>query len=185
MPADAPASVRAATLCVSAGLGTWLLATAASQHPHRLFDGLRRNDFTGMMVPNWRFFAPEPAIHDFHLLHRVLHADGTKTPWEETAPIIPRSWSQVAFFARRRQEKGMFDVGTELAVAMTRPDLDVTTTPAYEILRNRIEIKVLEDHAAGPRPKGFQFLVARGTGHDEQDEPDYLLSSPFIALRPA
>ena len=68
---------------------------------------------------------------------------------------------------------------------MTRPDLDVTTTPAYEILRNRIEIKVLEDHASGPRPKGFQFLVARGTGHDEQDEPDYLLSSPFIALRPA
>ena len=29
---------------------------------------------------------------------------------------------------------------------------------------------------------GFQFLIARHTGHDADHEPDYLLASPFVRL---
>ena len=170
---------------LSAALGGWVLATAASQHPHRMFDGLRRFDITGLLLPNWRFFAPEPAQHDFHVLHRVLTADGETTPWEETTPITPRAWAQVLFFADRRQEKGMFDVANELVVTMSKPSLDVKRTVAYELLRDRVEVKVLERHATGPRPQGFQFLLARHTGHDESGEPEYLLSSPFVPLAAA
>lgn len=182
-----PSASKLPTVLLSAAVGSWVLATAASQHPHRLFDGLRRFDVTGLILPNWRFFAPEPAKHDFHLLHRVLTADGEQTGWEETTPIAPRRWSQALFFADRRQEKSMFDVANELVTVMAKAHVDVTKTVAFELLRNRVELRVVEAYqAAGKaRPRGFQFLLARHTGHDESEEPDYLLSSPFIALSPA
>jgi hypothetical protein len=178
-------STRIETVALSAAIGTWVLATAASQHPHRLFDGLRRFDLTGLVLPNWRFFAPEPAQHDFHVLHRVLTADGEQVGWEETTPITTRRWSQALFFADRRQEKSMFDVANELVTVMAKPNVDVTKTVAFELLRNRVERKVLETYASGPRPRGFQFLLVRHTGHDESEQPDYLLSSPFILLQPS
>ena len=176
---------RAPELLLSSAVGAWVLATVASQHPHRLFDGLRRFDPTGLLLPNWRFFAPEPAQHDFHVLHRVVTAAGERTDWRETVTITPRSWSQVLFFADRRREKSMFDVANELVTVMARPQADVTRTVAYELLRNRVKVKVLKEFAGLPRPRGFQFLVARHSGHDESQEPDYLLSSPFITLDPA
>jgi len=172
---------RGAVLLSSGALATWVLATAASQHPHRLFDGLRRFDLTGLVLPNWRFFAPEPATHDFHLLHRVLTVRGEQTDWQETTPITGRRWSQVMFFADRRREKSMFDVSNELVTAMAKPQVDVTRTVAFELLRNRVEAEVRRTHRA-PLPRGFQFLLARYTGHDDSEEPDYLLSSPFIPL---
>jgi hypothetical protein len=175
-------STSASTVILSSAIGTWVLATAASQHPHRLFDGLRRFDLTGLVLPNWRFFAPEPAKHDFHVLHRVLTADGEQTRWEETTPITARGWSQALFFANRRREKSMFDVANELITVMAKPNVDVTKTVAFELLRNRVELKVRGDHAAGPRPLGFQFLLARHTGYDDSEQPDYLLSSPFISV---
>lgn len=165
-------------LCL--GLGGWLLATAATQHPHRSFDGLRRFDPFGLTLPNWRFFAPEPAQHDFHVLHRVLDADGRQSPWRETTTISKRTWGQVLFFPDRRREKGLFDIASELARLMTDPRVDLTTTVAFEMLRDRVELEVQNE--PGPPPQGFQFLLARYTGHDVAHEPDYLLASPFIPL---
>ena len=110
-----------ATLALSGALGGWLLATTASQHPHKLFDGLRGFDMTGLVLPNWRFFAPEPAQHDYHVLHRVLDADGEQTPWRETYPITPRKWAHAVFFADRRREKGTFDVANEIITVARQP----------------------------------------------------------------
>jgi hypothetical protein len=173
---------RAAPVALSVGLGSWLLATAASQHPHRAFDGLRRFDPVGLGLPNWRFFAPEPAQHDYHVLHRVLAADGTQGEWVETSTISPRRWSHVLFFPDRRREKGLFDVASELSGLMVDPRIDLTRTVPFELLRNAVELRVRADHAGGPAPRGFQFLLARHTGHDEEPEPEYLLASPFIPL---
>lgn len=173
-----------AELALSAGLGSWLLVTLASQHPHRAFDGLRRFDPIGLAVPNWRFFAPEPAQHDYHVLHRVLRADGTESPWAETTSISARSWAHAFFFPDRRREKALFDVASELTGLMMDPRIDVGRTVPFELLRNAVEVKVRAD-ADDPPPRGFQFLLARHTGHDEEPEPDYLFASPFIALEPA
>lgn len=174
-----------ATAALAVGLGSWLVATAASQHPHRAFDGLRRRDPIGLGLPNWRFFAPEPAQHDYHVLHRVLHADGTQSPWVETTTIAMRRWSHVVFFADRRREKGLFDVAGELLTLMADPRIELTRTVPYELLRNAVEVRVRADHRDGPVPRGFQFLLARHTGHDEAPEPDYLIASPFVALEAA
>jgi hypothetical protein len=166
----------------TAGLGAWLVATAASQHPHRAFDRFRDYDPTGLFVPNWRFFAPEPAQHDFHLLHRVLTADGEQTPWSETRQITPRAWRHAAWFPDRRRDKAMFDICNELITLMAIPSLDLAGTSPFRLLRDFVEQRVRRDYADRETPQGFQFLIARHTGHDADHEPDYLLASPFVRL---
>ncbi len=178
---DRPGGVAKAL--VTAGLGAWLVATAASQHPHRAFDRFRDYDPTGLFVPNWRFFAPEPAQHDFHLLHRVLTADGDETPWCETKQISPRAWRHAAWFPDRRRDKAMFDVCNELITLMAIPSLDLTATSPFQLLRDFVELEVRRECAEHETAKGFQFLIARHTGHDADHEPDYLLASPFIPLQ--
>ncbi|MGH8929679.1 MAG: hypothetical protein ACRDZO_03325 [Egibacteraceae bacterium] len=173
------------TLLVTAGLAAWFGATAASQHPHRLFDRFRDYDPTGLFVPNWRFFAPEPAQHDFHVLHRVLTADGEQTLWNQTSQIAPRALVQAAWFPGRRREKAIFDICNELIVHMGTPGLDVTRSPAYLMLRDSVELAVRTEFAGRKLPQGFQFLIARHTGHDEEHDPDYVLVSPFVPLEEA
>ena len=74
----------------------------------------------------------------------------------------------------------MFDVCAELIMLMSTPRLGQTRTFPYRLLRDLVELRVRESCAAGPQ--GFQFLIARHTGHDESEEPDYVLPSPFIPL---
>ena len=57
----------------------WWVVTLLSQHAQRTFDRLRPLDRIGLVIPNWRFFAPEPAVHDFHLLYRIRDLDETGT----------------------------------------------------------------------------------------------------------
>jgi hypothetical protein len=176
------ARTRLPELVACAGLGAWFVATAASQHPHRAFDRFRDYDPTGLFVPNWRFFAPEPAQHDFHVLHRVLTAEGEQTPWSESTHITPRAWRHALWFPDRRRDKAMFDVANELITLTTIPGLDLATTAPFELLRDAVELKVRAEYEGRPLPQGFQFLIARYTGHDESGEPDYLLASPFVPL---
>lgn len=170
----------ALTLLLLGGLAVWLSATIAGQHPHSTFDRVRERDRTGMLIPNWKFFAPEPAQHDFHVLHRVLTADGAQTPWQETTRIAPRAWSQLLWFPNRRREKAMFDVCAELIMLMNKPGLDLTQFPAYRVLQEFVELTVRDSCADAELPQGFQFLIARHTGHDQKNEPDYVFLSPFV-----
>ena len=117
------------------------------------------------------------------MLHRVLTADGEQTPWAETTHIPRRTWRQVVWFPERRQDKAIFDICADLIVHLGRPGVDVTTTPAYEVLRDFVEQTVRRRQAAGRTPKGFQFVIARSAGYDESTDPDYLLVSPFVPMQ--
>ncbi|MFX0592853.1 hypothetical protein [Melissospora conviva] len=173
--------LRPLTIGLTAGLVTWFGVTVLSQHPQQVFDRFRRYDVAGLMIGNWRFFAPEPAQHDFHLLHRVLTDDGEQTPWAETIEIPRRAWRQMVWFPERRQDKAVFDICADLIRWMGHPGTDITTTPAYEVLRDLVEQVVRRQH---PRRglQGFQFLIARSAGYDESQKPEYLLASPFVPL---
>jgi hypothetical protein len=176
---SAPRTVeRAGELAFAAGVTGWWVATALSQHPNRAFDRLRRYDRTGIALPNWRFFAPEPATHDFRVLHRYLCQDGTQTPWAESNLISPRAWRQSFWFPSRRRDKAVSDICNELIGHMQVPGLELTTTPAYRILRDFVARRLTLAHQ-GPDPQGFQFLVVSDCGHDEEPEPQYLFASRF------
>jgi hypothetical protein len=164
-------------------LAGWFTATVAGQHPQRLFDRVRRHDRIGLLVPDWRFFAPEPARHDLHVLHRVLTADGEETPWTETSRITPRAALQTFWFPSRRREKALYDICSTLTTLMTRPGLDPTRFAAYRMLAASVESAVRTEYAQAPAPRGFQFVVARSAGFDPGPELEFLFVSPFARLR--
>jgi hypothetical protein len=160
----------------------WLVVTVGSNHPLIQFNRLRSFDRTAMFIPNWRFFAPEPAQHDFQILHRVLTADGEQTPWRLTSQIAPRSWSHVIWHPELRRDKALFDIFSELLTARHAGAGDVSRTAAYRLLRDFVEYVVRQEHPENATPQGFQFIVAQDTGHDEEPEPSYLLVSEFCKL---
>jgi hypothetical protein len=166
----------------AAAFAAWLVATGSSHHPLSQFDRFRLYDRTGMLIPNWRFFAPEPAQHDFQVVHRVLTADGEQTPWRQTTSNAPRAWQHMIWFPDRRREKAVFDVCTELVIAKGGSNRDVSQTAAYRLLRDFVEGIVRREFTGRDLPRGFQFVVAQHAGHDEQDEPRYLLVSEFLSL---
>lgn len=167
---------------VLGALAAWFGVTVAGQHPQAVFDRVRGFDPTGLLVPNWRFFAPEPAQHDYHLLHRVLTADGDRTEWRQTSSITPRAWSHMVWFPGRRREKAMFDLVSELIAVAARPGVDVRVFPAYRILVSMVAKQVRADYAGDALPRGFQFLIARHTGHEHEPEPEYPFISAFVPL---
>ena len=68
---------------------------------------------------------------------------------------------------------------------MMDPRIDVSRTVPYELLANAVELRLRSAPADGPPPRGFQFLLARHTGHDTEQDPDYLFASPFIPFEGA
>ncbi|WP_435125388.1 hypothetical protein [Actinacidiphila sp. bgisy144] len=179
----APGGADAVGALALAALATWFAATVLSQHPRPEFNRLAALDGTGALIPNWRFFAPEPARHDFHVLFRTEEADGRATPWQEGSAITPRRPLHTVWFPNRRREKALYDLCHELVAVMRQFDGDLTQAPAYRMLRNSVARTVAE--RPGPPPRGFQFVVARHTGHDPAHDPDYLFVSPYIPFTPA
>lgn len=172
---------RALELTASAALTGWVAVTALSQHPNRSFDRFRGRHVLSVVVPNWRFFAPEPAMHDFRVLHRFLREDGTQSAWQECTHISPRCWRQTVWFPDRRRDKGLIDAASDLIIHLQVPGLDLTTTPAYRVLRDFVAVR-LATSCRDERVQGFQFLLLRHTGHDEEPEPEYLFASRFERL---
>lgn len=162
------------------GLGAWLVASAASQHPQRIFDRVRRYDVTNTLIPDWRFFAPEPAQHDFVLLRRTLTAEEIETPWVNVVEVRPRAWSHGVWFPARRLDKAIHDLSDQLTRQMGLIGDDGTSGTAYKLLRGLVERHVRAE--SGATPKGFQFMLARSGGYDGSEEPDYIYLSKFEEL---
>lgn len=161
---------RALTL----GFATWLVVTALSQHPDRSFDRLRRLDKTGtgVMIPNWRFFAPNPAVQDQHFLYRLANEDRTEhTEWRAVYEIEPRRAIHSIWFPARRMEKGIFDVASTLlgnraaAVPTEIRAAEAAVSLVNEFVRTRIT----------PEPgfPYFQVLLVRYSGYDHSEQPLY------------
>jgi hypothetical protein len=171
---------RAAALTAGSGM---LIATFLSQHPNAAFNRIRRLDPFGVFVPNWRFFAPEPATHDFHLLHRTLDVDDVTSPWEDTTAIAPRRPIQMVWFPGRRAEKATFDVISEFLQSIHLGYDQLTEYPAYQALSAKARAAIIKTAPeCGARVQGYQFLVARSAGIAPDAEPEYLFMSAFIPL---
>ncbi|WP_426624478.1 hypothetical protein ACPPVW_18300 [Leifsonia sp. McL0607] len=157
-----------------------LLTTFFSQHPNRVFDRLRSRDKIGFWLPNWRFFAPEPAQNDFHILHRTLSVNGEESDWEETHETTPRRLRHFVWFPDRRIDKGIFDAAAELMAVVPLGEKRVLTCPAYRAV-SAFVLRRITDNTPHP-VAGYQFMLATSTGYDETTEPEELLTSPYIPM---
>jgi hypothetical protein len=166
----------AARYLVYGVLGTWLAMTFVSQEPTRKFDKLRRWDPTGAFIPDWRFFAPRPGMHDNHLLVRDELPDGGYTPWQEYVQVETRRWQHFFWYPGRRAEKVVTDaVG---ALNQLQPDLkdskeNVQVSVPYLTLLNYV-VHQVPHHPDGKR---VQFMIATSAGYDDLEEPTALFLS--------
>lgn len=166
--------------------GAWLVATALSQHPSRSFDRLRRYDPANVLLPNWRFFAPNPATHDNRLAYRILWADEEVSPWRSTHEIQGRTWRDPLWCPHRRRDKAITDMCSNLLTHLSdRRYARIEDTPTYTMMRTVVRHLVEADATREERrAQGFQFLVVRDTGYDVEGEVELIFASRFEALAP-
>lgn len=179
-PRAARARTRASTIVtvvIESVLCAWWITTLLSQHAQRQFDRLRRYDRVGLVIPNWRFFAPEPAVHDFHLLYRLRDAEGDVGQWQEAFVVEERQWRHAVWFPARRSEKAVFDVCIDLMGLGTMAPEDRAKAPAHRLIANAIRRRIRESGCADAQD--FQFLLVLYTGYEESGEPEYrFVSAP-------
>lgn len=180
------ASVKyASTMLVAGAFATWFGITVLSQHPDRRFDRLRDYDPLGGLIPDWRFFAPEPVQYDYSIVHRTLDVAGGETAWRPSSAISERSWKDFIWFPERREEKAICELCIELLAHASLNGESWTRGPSYRLLRDCVLREVRREHMHGAPPVlGVQFAVLRRRGHDVAAEPERVLVSPFIPALP-
>src|SRR5262245_7808995 len=90
----------------------WLLATAAHQYPpfQRVlarFDPLK-------LLPSWRFFAPNPANHDIHIVVRDLLLNASLTAWRPVCFFPTRHILHLIWHPAKRPRKILRDASKSI-----------------------------------------------------------------------
>lgn len=174
--------------------GGWLVATLLSQHPESNLDRFRRLDdrFGNAVIPNWKFFAPNPAVEDVHILYRLASADLSEySPWMECHTISPRKMSQAFWFPRRRFEKGIFDAHQTLVMGLASmgkgEENDTALREAIgdtsEMLNNYIRYNYT--HSISETKEDWywqQLMLVRFAGNDDAAKPIYDLILNYRAI---
>jgi hypothetical protein len=170
-----------AELAIASAASAMLFVTFFSQHPNRLFDRLRNRDKLGFWLPNWRFFAPNPAQNDFHILHRTLSQEGVESLWEDTHETTPRKLIHFVWFPDRRTDKGIFDAAADLMAVIPLGEDKTIASPAYRTI-SAFVLRRIRDRTGDVPIAGYQFMLAASAGYDDSVEPEELLTSPYISL---
>lgn len=163
---------------------SWFGLTVVGQKLYR--DSRKRSswDKLCLIIPDWRFFAPNPGIHDHHLLMRDRFADGTLAPWQEVSSLEERTLLHALWHPHRRAEKSIFDTSAELLryigqheQANGNADPTVQLSVPYLTLLSHVSTR-----AHHPDAEQVQFLIAVSGGYEEEDEPMMVFLSEFHAL---
>lgn len=152
-------------------LGLWFTASAVKQEPTRRTEWHRRLDPGGLLLPEWRFFAPHPGTHDNNVLYRDEMEDSELTPWREITSAVPRKLLHIFWFPEHRADKVIFDLAAEVSNTILDGKLespeDIQLSLPYLFLLNH----VTHNHPHEARAVRTQFLIARSAGWDESEEP--------------
>jgi len=156
----------------------WIIVTMLAQVPSPAFGRARSRDWLGL-VPNWRFFAPNPAQHDFAIYVRPTRPVGERqAQWTRPRVVAERRLHHAVWFPQRRADKALFDLCSDLL-----PVLDsefphrVESRPVFKVLRAWAIADLL---AQGVEDDYFQLALVRFAGSDDSVDPEIVfVSSPF------
>jgi hypothetical protein len=107
----------------------WLLLSILVYVP-ALTPHVRQWDLLAL-VPEWKFFAPHPPQHNYHLLYRDISEDQQVTGWKEVALAENRRWWNFIWNPGRRARKAFFDVVSETARQATRNTEGIEASVPY------------------------------------------------------
>ncbi|WP_410585746.1 hypothetical protein [Amycolatopsis sp. lyj-108] len=164
---------------LAAGLLGWFFVTCCAHHPGRRIRWAEALDRRRVLIPDWRFYAPEPMVHDHYILCRDLVGDAATT-WRRLTSYPQRRLSHALWNPDSRAGKAVADAAgrTILAAAAGVPIAEINS---YRLLVNYVCRNV--PHAEGA--VATQFVVLRSAGYDAAEKPRVLIRSPMIELAPA
>lgn len=125
-----------------------------------------------LLIPEWRFFAPKPALGDFYLLYQDTFHDGSCTNWTEVRPMLERSRWNIFWNPGKRERKALFDAVNLLNVRISLSDKSLEGSTAYLTLLNHV--------SSLPRslsPASTRFLLMKSHGASPEKEPDVMFIS--------
>ncbi|MDS1272282.1 hypothetical protein RIF23_18490 [Lipingzhangella sp. LS1_29] len=156
-----------------------ILATVATQHHLSSFNRIQRKDLF-FLIPNWRFFAPNPGVYDFHIIYRVRN-DGQISGWRGIDMIANRRSLHTLWHPKRRREKAVFDIANGVALVLDKGFDVITRTPDYRLLSNFVAATVRADDING-NIEGYQFALARSAGYESTKDPEIVMVAPYTTL---
>ncbi|WP_149823166.1 hypothetical protein [Streptomyces tailanensis] len=161
-----------------------LVVTVAGQHPFEQFSRFRSKDLLSL-VPNWKFFAPNPCMHDSHFLYRTVNADGNTSAWHDSFTAETRKPQHIVWFPTRRADKGIHDACADILPTLEfRGFAAASHSPGYRLITEHLRVLIRSQGPVAEEVRGFQFALARATGYDTRHRPDLLFVSPFVPLDP-
>ncbi|KFG02472.1 DUF5819 family protein [Streptomyces europaeiscabiei] len=161
-----------------------LVVTVAGQHPFEQFSRFRSKDVLSL-VPNWRFFAPNPCMHDSHFLYRTVDADGNASPWLDAFATETRKPQHIVWFPTRRADKGVVDACADILPTLEFGGFEAASrSPGYRMVTEHLRVLIRSRGPVDEEVRGFQFALARATGYDTRHRPELLFVSPFVPLDP-
>lgn len=165
-------------------LAIWITITAASQHPVGSFDRLRKLDPYSQWIPNWRFFAPNPGIHDVQVAVRMLLTDGSQTKWLSANEIKDRSWTDMFYAPNRRNDKRVSDLMAILVQQFPVESLSVIETQTSYIELRKLALKrVRQSLDEFESIRGYQFALVKDPGYDVDEDIELVFLSRFEPFR--
>jgi hypothetical protein len=90
--------------------GAWIFLTVLYGRPRKAAE-LSRYGVFGLLIPSYNFFAPDPAVHDYHILLRDYDERGNSGPWRDVAGFVGhRPWYSPIWNPQKLMKKALFDI---------------------------------------------------------------------------
>ena len=148
-----------------------LVVTVAGQHPFEQFSRFRAKDVLSL-VPNWRFFAPNPCMHDSHFLYRTVDAAGNASPWHDGFTTETRKPQHIVWFPTRRADKGVSDACADILPTLEFGGFEAAARFTVSRLPDGHRAPAAAHQVRGPRVRrGTGFPVRPGPGHRLRHAP--------------
>jgi len=158
---------------ILAVLAAWIIASITAQARNSRLRKTRWNDFFNLL-PNYRFFSPEPVSFDHKIVYRILRDDTAASPWIPLS-IPPRPRYCWLWNPHQRMATGVNDVvhllfrhaqdnfwGSRLHVSLP-----------YIVILNHLSFIVRSKYPemiADPEKVAVEFAITRVAGFEAGEE---------------
>lgn len=149
----------------------WITLSLLSQFGINRF---KRNVFSKLLLPEWRFFSPQPLSNDMILYFRDKNSDFL-TPWKPAIPDLNSKFYNFLFNPNRRVRKAVIDASKVLSIKFSEDREGIHTTVPYLVLLFYVS-SIPRDYLATET----QFALI--TSSHQKEKSELIFSSSFHAI---
>ena len=151
----------------------WFLLTVLVQFPNPIGRFLSRHD--GLLIlPVWKYFAPDPVAVDYHLVFHYTASDGTEHEYNELfCGTQSRYISTWIWNPSRRIAKAEHVLLADLLAVSEQPLACLTTSLQY-----RIVVQYVRSQVPGTTVL-VQFMITQSLGYMDGPEPAIVFRSDW------